>query len=104
MDIISEILETDNLAEKKISDADMQSREIIENADRECSNILAESEKKIEKYRQIKKEQTDEKIKLQSLKARSETDSKIKNLDKLFDENGEHWAKDITDRILNSEN
>lgn len=100
MNIISEILETDSMAEETLAKAEERKKEILVECDSEIERIKAEAKQITEEYRQEKQDRIDTRTKEQSEQLRQGQEDKVGDFDKLYLKNHEQWEKEILDAVL----
>lgn len=100
MDIITEILETDKMAQQKLDEAEARRVEILKNAETEIEGLKADAKTKIDDYRQQKDAEVKKKTEADVLKIRTAEQVKIHEFDKLYEDSHEDWEKEILEGIL----
>lgn len=99
MDIISEILNAEKLAEQKLKEAEEKSRMLLKECDEENSNLQEQSDEKIKSYETEKNEEADREIMSAEQDIKAKEQEKINALDMVYEKNHNQWEKSITDRI-----
>lgn len=100
MDIISEILNADKIAEEKLRLAEKKKAEIIRKSKDANDILIKNSEENIKLYEKSKSEEVKGKIAEFSVEIEKEEQQKIQAMDNVFNLNREKWVKDIFDRII----
>lgn len=99
LDIIAEILETDRIAEEKLSSAQSQKTEIINQSENEISALKEKAEKDFSQYCNKKHGEisavTEEKVQA----VRDSAEKKQKEFDKLYWENHKKWETEIFEKL-----
>lgn len=100
MDIISEILEADRLAEEQLAAAEEKRRELLDGCEAEIQRIKTETDEILDEYRSNKrsriKAQTDDRTRQLKEEEKKKTDA----FEKLYRINHETWENEIFDAIL----
>ena len=102
MDIISEILETDKLADEKIIKAHERQAELEKKTDEEIAAMKQEADEKVSAYRAKLETRTRTETDTQLSKSAEEEQEKINKLDELYAAKHNEWEKAIIERILTS--
>ena len=97
MDIISEILETDRLAEEKLEQALEKRSELLSECQLETELIRTDAEDEAEKYRERKFGGADGTDADKELKETEK--AQLKALEEAYEKNHEQWEKDIVAAI-----
>lgn len=100
MDIISEILETDKLAEDKIRDAYKQQQDIEQKTTDEISQLDKQLSEKTERYREKALCKCNDEIDKQTQKLIKEENERKDKIDELYRTKHKEWEKTITERII----
>ena len=83
--IINKIIDIDRMAEKRLSDAETESQNLIAKSEREAAdlkeNLRSAAEKRISEVRDFHKNETEAELN----RIRSECDAKIKELDEAYE-------------------
>lgn len=100
MDIIAEILDTDRIAEEKLIAAEKEKQNIYAQAVEAETQLKAEADEKIAKYRIEKTNETNGLISEKLLEIEQERDNRIARLNSLYDKNHLEWEGCIFERII----
>jgi vacuolar-type H+-ATPase subunit H len=100
VDIISEILETDKIAEDKIAQAKAESEKILKDSRTQELEISDETNESIEQYRQEKCAQLTDELRQENEKLAEAEKAKIDELEKLYEENHTRWEQEIFDSVI----
>ena len=100
MDIISEILETDRLADEKIIAAHRRQAELEQKTDAEIASMRSEVEEKAQAYKKKLESRTKTETDAQLSKAEKEEQEKIAKIDNLYAAKHKKWEKVITEKII----
>ncbi len=100
MDIISEILETDRLADEKIIAAHRRQAELEQKTDSEIASMRSEVEEKAQAYKKKLESRTKAETDAQLSKAEKEEQEKIAKIDDLYASKHKKWEKVITEKII----
>lgn len=100
VDIITEILETDGLAQEKINEAGVNRLEIMKNAEDKSEKLKSDARAEVEKYRAEKEAEIHKNLSADILKIKTAEQVKIHEFDKLYEDNHEAWEKEILESIL----
>ena len=100
MDIISEILETDRLADEKIIAAHRRQAELEHKTDAEIASMRSEVEEKAQAYKKKLESRTKAETDAQLSKAEKEEQEKIAKIDDLYASKHKKWEKVITEKII----
>jgi hypothetical protein len=103
MDIISEILETDKLADEKIKKAHEKQAQLEQQTQSEIEKCRQDTKQRIESYR--KKMQQRSKSESDGLIAKidKEEKEKIARIDELYSNKHKKWEKAIYEKVVTSE-
>ena len=99
MDIISEILETDRLAEEKLEKARAERIRLLDECEKQLAKIREESEREIEDYKNKKLTESENDSGERSAKLREDEKAKIAAFEALFEKNHAQWEQDIFKRV-----
>lgn len=99
MDIISEILETDKLAEEKLEQALRQRSEMLAECEKKTEQIKKDAKIKAENYRKELSEISDSDADARASELKESEQAKIKGFEELYDKNHEAWEKEIISSI-----
>lgn len=99
MDIIAEILETDRLAEEKLSEAREQAARLIEVAKVEQERLARQSDEDCSGYKDAIEAENDRKLSEELEGINAVRDEQIAALEKAFADNGSRWADEIFARV-----
>ncbi|HCJ40443.1 hypothetical protein [uncultured Ruminococcus sp.] len=97
MDIISEILETDRLAEQKLEEAKEKRSSMLLECELEAAEIREDAKNKVEEYRRKKLEESGAGTQDSQLKESGK--AQLKALNDAYDNNHEKWENDIVAAI-----
>lgn len=100
MDIISEILETDRLADEKIIKAHETQAQLEQQTQAQTERYKQQAQEKVEAYRQKTDARTKSEIDGQIAKIAKDENDKIAKIDELYDAKHKKWEKAIYDRVL----
>lgn len=100
MDIISEILNTDKLAEDKLKAAEAEKQNIIAEAEKAEENMRAEADSLVREYAADKRKSSDEDIAKKLGEINSDADGRITALDSVYEQKHSVWEQEIFDRII----
>ena len=100
MDIISEILETDHLAEAKIEAAKQQRSEMLEECEKQAEKIRQEARDDVEAHLKAAKEEAARTGEENSKKLSEGEKDKLSEFEALYDSHHAQWEKSILDAIL----
>ena len=100
LDIISEILETDRLAEEKLEKARAERIRLLDECEKQLAKIREESEREIEDYKNKKLTESENDSGERSAKLREDEKAKIAAFEALFEKNHAQWEQDIFKRVL----
>ena len=100
MDIISEILNAEKLAEDKLRAAEEKSRQLLEDCENESNRLKEKSLEKINAYRAKQNADADAKISETENDIKNNEQIKIDKLNKIYEQNHEKWVSEITNRII----
>lgn len=100
LDIISEILNAEKLAEEKLKEAEEKSRMLLKECDEQNEMLQNQSAEKINNYEAENNMEADKKIMIAEDDIKIKEQEIINKLDKIYEENHNEWEKDITDRIV----
>ena len=103
MDIISEILETDKLADEKIKKAHEKKAELEAQTQSETERFRQDTKERIEAYRK----KTEQRSKSESdgliAKINKEEQEKTAKIDELYNNKHKKWEKAIYEKVIASE-
>lgn len=99
MDIISEILETDKLAEEKLEQALKQRSEMLADCEKQTEKIKADAKTRAENYRRELSEKSDSDAGAKETELKKSEEAKIKAFEELYEKNHEAWEKEIISSI-----
>ncbi len=100
MDIISEILETDRLADEKIIKAHEKQAELEQQTQTEIARYKQETAKRIEEYRKKTEARSKSEADGQIAKIAREEQEKIEKIDELYAAKHKKWEKAIYEKVL----
>lgn len=100
MDIISEILNAEKLAEDKLKAAEEKSRQLLEDCENESNRLKEQSLEKINAYRAKQNDEADTKISEAENDIKNNEQIKIDKLNKIYEQNHEKWVNEITNKII----
>lgn len=100
MDIISEILNTDKLAEDKLKAAEAEKQNIIAEAKNTEEKMRAEADRLVQEYAADKQKKVGEDIDRKLDEINKDADGKVAALDSLYEQKHFGWEQDIFDRII----
>lgn len=100
MDIISEILNTDKLAEDKLKAAEAEKQNIIAEAEKAEENMRAEADSLVREYAADKRKSSDEVIAKKLDEINSGADDRINTLDNVYEQKHSVWEQEIFDRMI----
>lgn len=100
MDLISEILETDRLADEKIKNAHRDRSQLESQTQDEINRIKQEASDTVEAYRKKIDEQTRSELDKQLAQIDSNEKDKLDKLDGLYAQKHEQWENAICERII----
>lgn len=103
MDIISEILETDRLADEKIIKAHEKQAELEQQTQTEIERFKAQTQERIESYRKKTESRTKSESDGQIAKIAKEEQEKIEKIDELYANKHKKWEKVIYEKVIASE-
>lgn len=99
MDIITEILETDESAQKSIDDAQEEKKRILAEAEKKAEQIKSDGRSELEEYRKQRKAEYS-KTAQEKINASAEvTEKKKKELDRQYEQNHKVWEDMIIKEI-----
>ncbi|MBO5575613.1 MAG: hypothetical protein J5956_04870 [Ruminococcus sp.] len=102
MDIISEILETDRLAEEKIKKAYEQKAQLEQQTDEQIQQLKKDAVEKTKSIREKLSLRTKAEIQEQTEKAEKEEKERIARLDELYSTKHRKWEKAICEKIISN--
>lgn len=100
MDIISEILETDKLADEKIIKAHEKQAELEAQTDAQIEKYKLDTKEKIESYRKKYESRTKSEADGQIAKITKDESEKIARIDELYANKHKKWEKVIYEKVL----
>lgn len=103
MDIISEILETDRLADEKIKNAHRRQEELEKQTDEEIAGLDSRAKERAAAYREKMQQRSKNEAHTQIEKIDKEEKEKIGKIDELYKAKHKKWEKAITERILSAD-
>lgn len=103
MDIISEILETDKLADEKIIKAHEKQAELEQQTQAEIERFKAQAQERIESYRKKTESRTKSEIDGQIAKIAKDEQERIEKIDELYAAKHKKWEKAIYEKVIASE-
>lgn len=95
MDIISEILETDRLAEEKLEKARAERIRLLDDCEKQLAKIREESEREIEEYKSKKLSDSRSDSGERTAKLREDEKAKIAAFEALYEKSHTQWEQDI---------
>lgn len=95
MDIISEILETDRLAEEKLENARSERIRLLDDCEKQLAKIREEADKEIEEYKNKKLSDSESDTGERAAKLREDEKAKIAAFEALYEKNHAQWEQDI---------
>lgn len=103
MDIISEILETDKLADEKIKKAHEKQAELEQQTQSEIEHYKQDTRERIEAYRKKIQQRTKSESDGLIAKINKEEKEKITKIDELYANKHKKWEKAIYEKVITSE-
>ena len=100
MDIISEILETDKLAEEKLEQALKKRSELLAECEKQTEKIKADAKTRTENYRKELSEKSGSDAGERESRLKESEKAKIEEFEELFKKNHEAWEKEIVSSII----
>ncbi|WP_028506097.1 hypothetical protein [Ruminococcus sp. FC2018] len=100
MDIISEIIQTDKLADAKIIKANEKKAELEQLTNDEIAGFERESSEKVETYRAKTLERCKTQTKAQIAKIEKSEKDRIAGIDELYSAKHRKWEKAIVERVF----
>ena len=100
MDIISEILETDRLADEKIKKAHEKQAEFEEKTQSEIQLCKQDAKERIESYRQKIQQRSKSESDGLIAKINKEEQEKIAKIDELYNNKHKKWEKAIYEKVI----
>lgn len=95
LDIISELLETDRLAEEKLENARAERMRLLEECERQLDEIREQSEREIEEYRNKKLSDSQNDTSEREVKLKEDEKAKIAAFEELYEKCHEQWEQEI---------
>lgn len=103
MDIISEILETDKLADEKIVKAHEKQAQLEQQTDEEIERFKQEAKDRIEAYRKKTESRTKSESDGQIARITKNEQEKIAKIDELYANKHKKWEKVIFEKVLSGD-
>ena len=100
MDIISEILETDRLADEKIIKAHEKQAELEQQTQAEIERFKAQTQERIESYRKKTESRTKSESDGQIARIAKDEQERIKKIDELYSAMHKNWEKTIYEKVI----
>ena len=100
MDIISEILETDRLADEKIIKAHEKQAELEAQTQSEIERFKTETQERIESYRKTVESRTNSEVDGQIARIAKDEQERIKKIDELYAAMHKNWEKAIYEKVI----
>lgn len=96
MDIISEILETDRLAEEKLEQAKQKRSEMLAESESKAEQMISDAKARAEEYRSGLTSGEDDSA---AKGLRESEQARLRELEEAYEKNHEAWEKDIVAAI-----
>lgn len=103
MDIISEILETDKLADEKIKKAHEKQAALEKQTDEQIERFRLDAQDRTEAYRKKTESRTKSEADGQIAKITKDEQEKIAKIDELYANKHKKWEKVIFEKVLSSD-
>jgi hypothetical protein len=101
VDIISEILETDRLAEDKLAQAEKRKTDILADCEKQIEKIREEAKKSAQAYKVQRAVEVKEDTAGKTAVLKAEEENKIREFEQLYEKNHETWESEILKSVLN---
>lgn len=95
MDIISELLETDRLAEEKLENARAERVRLLEECEKKLNEIREQSEREIEEYKSRKLSDSQNDTSARATKLKEDEKAKIAAFEELYEKLHDQWEQEI---------
>lgn len=95
MDIISELLETDRLAEEKLENARAERIRLLEECEKKLAEIREQAEREIEEYKNKKLSDSQNDTSEREVKLKEDEKAKIAAFEELYEKRREQWEQEI---------